>query len=88
MRDVKMTKKQIDREYEKINYELLVNRPNITPYPPEIVKRRELLLYAQVHLANIIGAKTKRDKVEEAWQECMYWLIMDSYYNCDEKQST
>lgn len=82
-----MTKKQIDREYEKINYELLVNRPDVTPYPPEIVKRRELLIYAQVHLANIIGTKMKRDKVEEAWQECMYWLIMDSYYNWDEKQS-
>lgn len=77
-----MTKQQIDREYKKNYYELHENKPAIDgPYPPEIVKRRELLLGAQVYLGNILGAKIKKDKIEEALQEFNYWVTMEEYYN-------
>ncbi|MCK4308020.1 hypothetical protein KAW50_07350 [candidate division WOR-3 bacterium] len=79
-----MTKQQIDREYKKLNYEIFVNRPAIAPYPPEVVKRRELLLFAQVHLGNILGAKMEKDKVEEALQEFYYWVTIREYYNWGE----
>lgn len=80
-----MTKKQIDREYKKMNCELFVNKPKVVPYPPNIVRRRKLLLEAQVHLSKILEATQKRDKIEKAWQECIYWLTMENYYNWDEK---
>ena len=67
-----MTKRQIDREYEKIDYEIRANKPSISPYPPDIVKRRELLLYAQVHLANIFDAKKQRDKIKASLEEFLY----------------
>ena len=82
-----MTKQQIDREYKKNYYEMHVNKPAIDgPYPPEIVKRRELLLFAQVHLGNILGAKIKKDKVEEALQEFYYWFTMKEYYNWEKNE--
>ncbi len=85
-----MTRKGIEQEFKKIDYELFVNRPNFTPYPPNVVKRREFLLFAQVHLGNILGAKIKKDKVEESLQEFSYWVIMEEYYNWDKssKQRT
>lgn len=80
-----MTKKQIDREYKKMNYELFVNKPKTVPYPPNIVSRRQLLLKSQVNLSKMLEAKQRRNKIEESWQKCMYWLTMESYYNWDEK---
>lgn len=76
-----MTKRQIDREYKKLDYELFVNRPNSTPYPPNVVKRREFLLFAQVHLGNILGAKLKRDEWDERFESEMYNKVMGIYYN-------
>ncbi|HBO84200.1 MAG: hypothetical protein A2073_07565 [Deltaproteobacteria bacterium GWC2_42_11] len=81
-----MTKRQIDREYEKIDYELRINNPPVSPYPPDIVKRRELLLYAQVHLANIFDAKRRRDNIMTSFEEFQYWCVMDDYYNWDKTQ--
>jgi len=77
-----MNKKQIDEEYKKIIYELRINKPFITPYPPDIVKRREYLLFAQVHLNNILDAKLKKDKCYEKFETEMYNKVMDIYYNC------
>ncbi len=83
-----MNKKQIEKEFEKINYELRFNKPAITPYPPDIVKRREHLLFAQVHLSNILGAKSKKDKCDEKFETEMYNNVMDIYYNWDKNKKT
>ena len=81
-----MNKKQIEREFKKIDYELRVNRPNIAPYPPDIVKRRENLLFAQVHLSNILGAKIKKYKWDEEFETEMYNEVMEIYYNWDKNE--
>lgn len=70
-----MNKKEIEEEYKKLNFELFENKPKIkSPYPPDIVKRRELLLLAQVHLNNIVSGN-------EHFEIEMYHKIMDTYYN-------
>jgi len=76
-----MRTEQIEEEFKKIRYELISNKPDFVPYPPNIVKRRELLLYAQVTLSNILGAKLKKDKKSEDFQESLYKIIVSSYYN-------
>ncbi|MCK4321351.1 hypothetical protein KAX08_02395 [candidate division WOR-3 bacterium] len=76
-----MNRKQIEEEFNKINYELRVNKPDSATYPPDIVKRREYLLFAQVHLNNILDAKSKRDKWEEKFETEMYKNVMKIYYN-------
>jgi len=68
-----MTKKQIDKEYQKIRYEIHYNKPNIdSPYPKEIVQKREYLLYAQCALSNLLEAKQKKNKKQELLYEEIY----------------
>jgi len=81
-----MTRKEIEQEFKKIDYELFVNRPNFTPYPPNVVKRREFLLFAQVHLGNILGAKIKKDRWSERFETEMYSKVMGIYYNWDKNE--
>jgi len=77
-----MNKEQIEQEYRKLKYEIIENRPKIEgPYPPNIVKRRKFLLFAQVHLTNILDAKARKDKWEEEFETAMYKKVMDIYYN-------
>jgi len=76
-----MNKKQIEEEFDKINYELRVNILDSATYPPDIVKRREYLLFAQVHLNNILDAKLKKDKWDEGFETEMYNKVMEIYYN-------
>lgn len=80
-----MNKKQIDKEFKKINYELRVNKPKTAPYSPYMVKRREFLLFAQVHLCNILEAKSKKDKWDESFETEMYSKVIETYYNWNEK---
>ncbi|MFA5031441.1 MAG: hypothetical protein WC614_00330 [bacterium] len=80
-----MTKKQIKQEYKKITNEIRFNKPEISPYPPEIVKRREFLLFAQVHLGNILGAKSKKEKRKEHFETEMYNKVMEFYYYLGKK---
>ena len=75
-----MEKKEIEREFQKINYELRVNRPDSAPYLPDIVKRREFLLFAQVHLSNILDANLKEDRWSEMFETEMYNKVMEIYY--------
>ncbi len=78
-----MNKKQIEQEFKKIDYELH-NKPDIeAPYPPDVVKRREFLLFAQVHLNNILEAKLKKDKWDEKFETDMYRIEMEIYHNWD-----
>ncbi|OYD17555.1 hypothetical protein CH333_00420 [candidate division WOR-3 bacterium JGI_Cruoil_03_44_89] len=76
-----MNKKQIEQEFKKIDYELRFNKPDFAPYPPELVKRREFLLFAQVHLSNILDAKLKKDKWDERFETEMYNKVIEIYYN-------
>ena len=76
-----MNEEKIEKEFKKIDYELINNKPNFTPYPFDIIKKREFLLFAQVHLSNILDAKFKRDKWEEIFETEMYNKVMEIYYN-------
>ncbi len=79
-----MTSEQIKKEFKRIDYELIENRPNVPgPYPDEIVKKRQLLLLAQATLNNIIGAKQAKNRKEEEFYEEIYQKITDYYYNRD-----
>jgi hypothetical protein len=82
-----MNKKEIEEEYKRLKFELFKNKPKISgPYPPEIVKRREFLLFAQVHLSNILGAKLKRDEWNERFETEMYHKVMEIYSNWDKNE--
>ncbi len=76
-----MNKKEIEQEFKKIDYELRFNKPDFTPYPPDLIKRREFLLFAQVHLSNILDAKFRKDKWDEKFETEMYNKVMEIYYN-------
>lgn len=76
-----MTRKEIDKEYELLDHELFNNRPIISPYPPDTVKRRELLLRAQVYLAEVLEAKMAKNRDVELYYEYQYRRIMDDYFN-------
>ncbi|MEJ5350292.1 MAG: hypothetical protein WHS65_01740 [Melioribacteraceae bacterium] len=77
-----MNKKQLFNEWKKLNSELFEKKPKINgSYPYFIVKRRELLLFAQVHLSNIIEAKSRKDKWDEKFETEMYYKVMNEYYN-------
>ncbi len=81
-----MTRKEIKQEFKKIDYELRVNKPDSAPYPPDVVKRRNFLLFAQVHLGNILGAKLKKDKWKERFETEMYNTVIGTYYNWDKDE--
>jgi hypothetical protein len=78
-----MTKKEITQEFKKIDYELRVNKPKIVPYPPDLIKRREFLILAQVHLQNILNAKFKKDILFERLETELYGKVIEIYYNWD-----
>lgn len=80
-----MIGKEIEQEFKKINHELRVNKPESVPYPPDLIKRREFLLFAQVHLNNILDAKSKKDRWYERFETEMYSKAMEIYYNWDKK---
>ena len=67
---------------EKIKHELFENRPKIDkPYPSDIVKRRELLLLAQVCLGNVSDTKSRKDRQNKRFKSNIYNKIMNIYYN-------
>ena len=75
-----MNQKQINQEFKKVTNELIYNKPEVLPYPPEIVRRRELLLFAEVHLCNILDAKKKKHKIRELFETELYQIVMKCYY--------
>lgn len=82
-----MNKKQIEQEWRKIKFEIFENKPKIDgPYPPDIVKRREFLLFAEVHLNNILDAKIKKDKWDEKFETEMYNKVMGIYYGWNQNE--
>lgn len=81
-----MKKFQINQEFKKVEYELRVHKPDIAPYPQNVVKHRELLLFAQVHLCNILDSKQKNNKDNEKFETEMYMKIMETYYKWYDKE--
>ncbi len=83
-----MTKKQIKKEWERLNFEIFENRPKTDkPYPSHIVKRRELLLYAQVHLSEISWAKRCNDREKERISTNLYNFVMAKYYEYEKQKA-
>lgn len=79
-----MNKKQIEQEWGKLRFKIIENKLKIDgPYPPDIVRRRELLLFAQVHLCNILDTKSKEDKWAEGFETEIYSKVLEIYYNGD-----
>lgn len=75
-----MTNEQINEEYKKLHFEIFENRLKTNnPYPSEVVKRRTLLLYAQVHLAEISWAEKCKDSETERLHTEAYNLVMSQY---------
>lgn len=76
-----MTKSQVLKEFDKLKFEIINNNPIMKkPYPKSIIKRRELLLYAQVHLNNILESKLIKDRVSEDMNTTLYKMMMTFYH--------
>ena len=74
-----MDRVEVEQEFRKIDLELRFSRPHSPPYPPHVVKRRQLLLYAQVHLAEISWAQKCRDSETEEFHTEAYYSVMFEY---------
>lgn len=71
-----MTKQQIQKEREKLSFEVIHNKPKIDGlYPLNIIKTRELLLIAETELAKIGTGKNKKFHTE------IYQKIMGFYHH-------
>ncbi|MFC1562884.1 hypothetical protein ACFL4Z_02410 [candidate division KSB1 bacterium] len=81
-----MNKIQINKEFKKIKEELILKKPRYSPYQYDLIKKREFLLFAQVHLNNILDAKLKKDKWDERFETEMYNKVMGIYYNWDKNK--
>lgn len=71
-----MKKQWLKREWDKLKYEIHNNKPKCDgPYPDEIIKTREWLLYAQVELGNIEADQNAKFHKE------LYNIIMKHYFD-------
>jgi hypothetical protein len=76
-----MTNSQINEEYSKLYFEIFENMLKTNkPYSSGIVKRRKLLLYAQLHLAEVSWAKKCKDLASERLHTEAYNCVMSEYY--------
>jgi len=69
-----MTKKQLQKEWEKIIKEVHDKPKCRTPYPKQVVLVRELLLFAEVFLAKI------ENKDNILFNSEVYQKVMAEYY--------
>lgn len=65
------------REWDILNFEIFKNKPLRTIFSKHIVKKRELLLFAQCCLADYQSARSK--KFKNFFGE-LYQKIMDVYF--------
>lgn len=69
-----MTTKQIEKEWNKIIAEVH-DKPKVkTSYPPEVLRARELLLFAEITCGNVVAG----DKSEFHQELCK--IVMPEYY--------
>ena len=64
------------REWKVLNFEVFENKPKTAPYPPDVVKKRELLFMAQSFLSNY--QFTKSEKYKAFFGE-LYRITMKTY---------
>ena len=68
-----MTQKQLQKEWQKVSFETVENKPNFNGrYPSSIIRIRELLLLAQTELAKIETEENKKFhiKLYQATMRC------------------
>ena len=69
-----MTKQQLQKAWQKIRYEIIHNKPNLRiPYPPKVVRMRELL-----ELAGVVLGKIESHNKSNFHQK-LYEKIMSEY---------
>jgi hypothetical protein len=73
---------QIDMEFTKINSELNEKCRFKIPYPKDVVRMKELLLAAQVDLAELLYAKRNKNKEKEALHTVQYKTKIKQYFSC------
>ncbi len=63
----------LTRAWEEVTYETLVNKPQLTPYPENVVRARELLLLAQTLLSayETQSSSSRRNELIEEFQATM-----------------
>lgn len=72
---------QFNEEWNKLQYEIIFNKPQIDgPYPQVIVEKRELLLYAQVELGKAQSAYNLNNEKLYKLHFLLYSLFMYCYY--------
>ncbi len=72
---------QFNKEWEKLQYEIIYNKPQIDgPYPQNIVENRELLLYAQVELGKAQTGYNLNNEKFYKLHFLLYSLFMNCYY--------
>jgi len=72
---------QFNEEWKKLQYEIIYNKPQIdSPYPQEVVDKRELLLYAQVELEKAQTSYDNKNNNLCKFHSKLYSLIMKHYY--------
>lgn len=85
-----MTIDEIFEEFDKLHCEIFKKRPKISPIPPDVIKRRELLIWARNSLVQVYNYKKgfNEDKKNKRIQKCytdMYRIFMKHYYNWNKK---
>ncbi|MCX7699078.1 MAG: hypothetical protein N2114_06415 [Candidatus Goldbacteria bacterium] len=76
--NIKKTKINTKKQLNIIKHELFINKPQKSPYSKDVIKRRELLLFAQVFLANYDNAINKEEKLKS---KIAYLKTMNTYFN-------
>jgi len=73
--------RDFERDWKKLQYEIIYNKPQIDgPYPQNIVENRELLLYAQIELGKAQTAYNLNNEKLYKLHFLLYSLFMNYYY--------
>ena len=78
-----MRRLNTESEWNVLDFEVFKNKPKIAPYPPDVVKRRGLLMMAQVFLSNYQFEKRKSRK--DFFGE-LYRITMKTYFAWGEEK--
>lgn len=71
----------LTKAWERVKYETLVNKPQLSPYAENVVKARELLLLAQTLLSNYEAQvlPEKREALINEFEEVMTSYEQEMY---------
>ena len=73
-----MKRINVKKQWEVIKRELFINKPKKIPYLKNIVRKRELLLFAQCFLSDYETAINNEDKLKS---ELAYIKTMEAYFS-------